>query len=68
MNMDSLRDGVEILAEHRGNAQDYEQILRYVANLHHLPEKTVNQLVLCHLADNYGPWSRQEKGAGNSKS
>jgi hypothetical protein len=38
MNMDSLRDGVEILAEHRGNAQDYEQILRYVANPHHLPE------------------------------
>ena len=54
MNVESLRLAIEILAEQRDNRREYEQMLEFVASLHGLPLQTVEQLVLCRLADQPG--------------
>lgn len=51
MDMDSLRLAIGILADRQGNPAEYAQILRFTAALHGLTVETVDQLVLCHLAD-----------------
>ncbi|MEQ1949253.1 MAG: hypothetical protein ABL995_18815 [Bryobacteraceae bacterium] len=51
MNTESLRLAIEILAEHHDDAAEYQRILEFTANLYRLPVQTVEQLVLCRLAD-----------------
>lgn len=51
MNMDSLRLAIEILADQTENTADYTKILQFTARAHHLPTKTIEQLVRCYLAD-----------------
>ena len=51
MNMETLRLAIEILADQKENTTDYESILQFTARAHHLPVKTIEQLVRCYLAD-----------------
>jgi hypothetical protein len=51
MNMESLRLAIRILADQRGSQSEYKKILQFTGKLYGLPAETLDQLVLCHLAD-----------------